>query len=265
MRWLKRILVAVGIVLLGIILLLVGSVALDSLFGHNRLDPLTNTRITVPNGMSVRAHVARPSGPGPYPVMIMIHEFWGLTPELIGKAQALAEEGYVVVAPDTFRGSTTRWLPRAIYQTISTPTERVNQDLDTVYAWLEAQPEARPERIGIMGFCYGGGKALRYSLHNSRLAAIAVFYGTPITDPETLRVLKAPVLGVFGTADSSIPVVQVRAFQAALNEAGIPNQITLYEGQPHAFVKDMASIRGGGAQGQAWKELLDFLQRTLRK
>ncbi|OGO63961.1 MAG: hypothetical protein A2030_07030 [Chloroflexi bacterium RBG_19FT_COMBO_50_10] len=113
--------------------------------------------------------------------------------------------------------------------------EQVNQDLDSVYAWIEAQPNAAADRVGIVGFCYGGRTSLSYSLHNDQLAATVIFYGSPITDPQVLQSLPGPVLGTFGGADNSIPVEDVHAFEAALVQTGIPNEVTLYEGQPHAF------------------------------
>ncbi len=102
MHWLKRILLGLGGVLLALMALLVGSVLVDTLLSHGRLDALTNMRVPNPNGPEIRAYVARPSAPGPHPTVIMIHEFWGLKPEILGKADALAQEGYIVVAPDLF-------------------------------------------------------------------------------------------------------------------------------------------------------------------
>lgn len=265
MKLVRRIFLAVLLVIAGFGLFLVGSVAVDALLGRNRLDAITNTTIPGKEGSpGVRAFVAVPPGEGPFPAVIMIHEFYGLNQSIVGKAEGLAQEGYVVVAPDTFRGSTTAWIPRAIFQVITTPPERVNQDLDSVFAWLASQPNVRADRIAVMGFCYGGRTSLLYSLHNPNLAATAIFYGSLVTDAQSLRQLPGPVLGIFGGADQSIPLSEVRAFEAALQEAGVPHEITVYEGQPHAFVTDMEAIRAGGVQGEAWAQLLDFLNRTLK-
>lgn len=254
------------ILVVGLVVLLVGSVGIDYVLGMSRLDEVTNTRIPGQNGMpEVRAFVARPSGNGPFPAVIMIHEFFGVNESIIGKAKGLAEEGYVVIAPDTFRGSTTDWIPRAIYQVITTPSSQVNQDLDTVFDWLSTQPDVLPDHIAVMGFCYGGRASLTFSLHNPNIAATAIFYGSPETDPQVLKSLPGPILGIFGGADASIPLEEVRAFEKGLSSAGVKNQVTVYEGQPHAFVTDMESIRKGGAQGQAWAQLLDFLQSNLKK
>jgi carboxymethylenebutenolidase len=265
MKLLKRVLLGILALFVAFVLFLIGSVIVDSAIGGDRLEDIAN--ITIPGvdgGPDVRAYVAKPDGDGPFPTIIMIHEFWGLNDSIVGKADLLAEEGYLVIAPDTFRGSTTGWVPRAIYQVLSNKPENVNADLDSVYAWLASHPDVDVDRIAIAGFCYGGRTSLVYSLHNNQLAATVIFYGSPETDPEVLKTLPGPVLGIFGGADQSIPVSQVSAFDAALSEAGIPHEIKIYDGQPHAFVQDAAGIKAGGAQGEAWNQMLAFLDANLK-
>ena len=265
LKILKRILLGLLVVIGLLIALLVGVVVVDGLMGGGRLEAVTNTTISSANGPEIRAFVARPSTVGPHPTVIMIHEFWGLTADITGKAEALAQEGYLVVSPDLFRGSTAAWVPRAIWQVISTPQEQIIADLDAVYEWLSIQPDVDPARIAIMGFCFGGGASLRYSLHNNELAATVILYGSPVTEPAQLKSLPGPVLGIFGGADASIPIETVNAFEAGLTEAGGPNQISVYEGQPHAFVRGMEAIRQGGPQAEAWNEVLTFLNDTLKE
>jgi len=263
-KWIRRILIGAGAFVGVAVLALAALIAGDGLLGQGRLDALAHTRIPNAGGPEVRAYVARPQAPGPHPAVIMIHEFWGLKPEILGKADALAEEGYIVVAPDLFRGSTTSLVPRAIFQVVSNPPAQINADLDAVFAWLSSQPDVRADRIAIMGFCFGGGASLRYSLTNSRIAATAIFYGSVIGDAGQLAALPGPVLGIFGGADVSIPLSEVQAFEAGLQQAGVPHEITVYEGQPHAFVTSMEEIRRGGVQQQAWNQFLAFLNRSLR-
>jgi carboxymethylenebutenolidase len=265
MKTLKKVLLGILIVVIGLIVFLAGSIFVDSLMGANRLDAVTNVTIPGANGgPDVRAYAAKPDGEGPFPTVIMIHEFFGLNESIVSKADLLAQEGYLVVAPDTFRGSTTSWIPRAIYQVITTKPENINADLDSVYAWLESQPDADAARIATAGFCYGGRASLAYSLHNPQLAATVIFYGSPETDPAVLKTLPGPVLGIFGSADQSIPVDEVKVFDAALTQAGVPHEIKIYEDQPHAFVRDAAGIQSGGAQGEAWSQMLAFLATNLR-
>jgi len=264
MKIIKRVLVGFALLLAFLIVFLVGSIAVDYAFGGGRIDRVTNTSIPGQNGSpNLKAYVARPTGAGPFPTVILIHEFFGLNESITGKAEGLAAEGYLVIAPDTFRGSTTSWIPRAIYQVINAKPEQVNADLDAVYTWLEAQPEVDSSRIAIVGFCYGGRTSLVYSLHNPKLAVTVLFYGSPETNPEALKALPGPVLGIFGGADQSIPVENVNAFDSALTQAGVEHEISIYPDQPHAFVQDMAGIRAGGAQGQAWAQMLQFLKTHL--
>ena len=245
---------------------LVGGIALSVPLGwwlSGDVEAITNTRIPNGDGPEIAAFVARPEGEGPFPAVIMVHEFWGLRVDITGKAETLAQEGYVVIAPDTFRGRSTSWIPTAIYQTVRTPQERVNADLDAVYAWLTEQSNIDPERIAIIGFCYGGGVALFYSLHNLDLTATGNFYGDRVTDVAALRTLPGPVLGVFGAEDNMISLESVRAFEAALEEADVPHEVTIYANVGHAFVSAPDPIRVGGAQGRAWRQLLGFLSSNL--
>lgn len=262
---LKILLGFVGILLL-LVLFLAASILYDTITGRGRIEQVANTLIPGQSGApDVHAYVAAPAGEGPFPAVIMIHEFFGLNESIVGKAEALADEGYFVVAPDTYRGLTTAWIPTAIFRVLTARPERVNQDLDSIYAWLGEQPQAQAQRIGIAGFCYGGRVSLNYSLHNPELSATVVFYGSPVTEVETLKALPAPLLGIFGGADSTIPLEQVKAFEAGLEQAGIPHEITVYEGQPHAFVADMETVEAGGAAGQAWEQMLRFLEQNLKK
>jgi carboxymethylenebutenolidase len=265
MKIFKRFLAWIGIILAATILFFPISIFIDSLLGANRLDTLANTTISGTNGSpAVRAYVAKPEGAGPFPTVIMIHDFYGLSDKLISKADLLAQEGYLVVAADTYRGASTGWIPRAIYLVATADQTRINADLDSVFAWIASQPNADIERVGILGFCYGGKVSLQYSLHNNNLSATVIFYGSPEANPEILKNLSGPVLGIYGSADQSIPLTEVNAFKQGLEAAAVPHQISIYEGQPHAFVVDANGIKTGGAQGQAWNEMLQFLEVNLK-
>ena len=130
------------------------------------LEALTNTRIPRSDGGESLAAVARPSQPTgkPLRVLVVLHEFFGLTESIVGKAQAYADElECLVIAPDTFRGTTTSFIPQAIWLALSTPQQRVNKDLTDVFEWASVQPGVNAVRPAILGFCYGGGKALRFT------------------------------------------------------------------------------------------------------
>ena len=130
------------------------------------LDRLTNVAIPSDEGREVLAFTARPTdgSTGPRPVLVLLHEFFGLSESIVDKAQGLADElDCLVVAPDVFRGVTTDFIPRAIWLALSTPQPRVNADIDAVLRWAAAQDDVDAERVAVMGFCFGGGKAIGYT------------------------------------------------------------------------------------------------------
>ncbi len=260
MRLILRIISGLLVAILAVVLAIVVSVPIDRLLNRGKVATMTNTVISG----EVNAFVVAPESSDKLPVVIMIHEFWGLKPEIVGKAEALAKEGYMVITPDTFRGRTTSWLPSAIWNVMGTPKENILSDLDAVFSWLESQPNVDPTRIMVMGFCYGGGTSLQYSLHNDKIAATGIFYGNVAVNAEELRVLPGPVLGIFGQEDASIPVSEVKAFEAGLEQAGIAKQITIYPDKGHAFVKSVDEIERDPVQKQAWDEFLEFTSAQLK-
>jgi carboxymethylenebutenolidase len=263
MRTLRRLFVGLLAALILAVVAVAVSIPLGWTFAPDRVAALTNVRVPGGGAGEVAAYLVRPPGEGSFPAVVMIHEFWGLREDIIRKADTLAEEGYVVLAPDTLRGRSTAWLPTAIYQTATQAQEDVNADLDAVFAWLTARPEVDPERIAVIGFCYGGRMALRYSLHNPQVAAIGNFYGETETDVSRLRALPGPLLGIFGAEDWMIPLEDVRAFERALEEAGATFEVTVYEGVGHAFIDADDPRTAGGAQAEAWAQIVRFLARYL--
>lgn len=262
MRFILRILGGLLVALLLVVVALFASIPVDGLINRGKVETMTNTVIPSSAG-EVNAFVASPTTTDKLPAVIMIHEFWGLKPEIVGKAEALSAEGYVVIAPDTFRGQTTSWLGKAIWQTLRTPKENINADLDAVFAWLAEQPNVDPTRIMVMGFCYGGGTSLLYSLHNPNIAATGIFYGNVGVEAD-LSKLPGPVLGIFGEEDTSIPLEEVRTFESNLEQASILNQISIYPGKGHAFVKSVEEIKSDPVQQQAWIEFLEFTKTHLQ-
>lgn len=233
------------------------------------LQELANTKIPSPHATApVLAFVALPKTPPlrqPLPVLLLIHEFWGLAPEICSKAEALAEElECLVIAPDTYRGQSTRFIPKAIFLALTTPQERVNEDLDQVLSWASTLPQADMQNVGLVGFCYGGGKAIRYGIHYRKAKAIAVIYGKPVLDVESLKKIEGSVLGIFGDRDSQFPLTEINGFQEALLKAGVQSNVIIYKGQGHAFWRDMDQVRRGDQpQKQAWIDLTSFLRSAL--
>lgn len=263
MRILRRVVAGLFVAVVAVVLAVAVSIPVDRWLSRGAVERVANVALAGPAG-TLHAYVARPpSGAGPFPLVVMLHEFWGLDAATAGKADLLARDGYVVVAPDLMRGRTTRWLPTAIWQTLRTPDERVRADIDAAVAAFAHDPDVTPERLAVMGFCFGGRMSLRYALERPAVAATVVFYGNVTDDVAALRRLGGPVLGVFGADDGSIPTSEVAAFERALAAAGVPHEVHVFEGVGHAFVTTAEAIARDPVQGEAWALLQAFLRRSL--
>jgi carboxymethylenebutenolidase len=262
--WLRRVVA----LFLGFILLLVvifTSVAVvDALFGNDTAD-FANTDYVDTQGNRMLGYLAVPEGPGPHPAVLLIHEWWGLNEGITILADALAKEGYVVLAPDGYRGNVTAAFPRALWLRLITPEEQVENDIDSGLAHLRGLEFVDSERVASMGFCFGGGHSLQLGLRQSEnLAMTIMYYGAVVTDPELLRPLTEaqPVLGIFAEEDNTIFPEDVLEFEAALNSLDIENEITIYPEVGHAFLNEDNYDQPGPA-GDAWNQTLAFLESNL--
>lgn len=257
-------LVILGLMLVGV-LVIAGIIIYDSRFPAQRVSDLTNVTYTSADGTTLRGYLALPPGTGKHPAVLMIHEFYGLNESIVKKADLLAQQGFVVLVPDAYRGKTTTLVPRAIWLTVTTPKPQIDADMDAAYTFLTMQERTDAQRTGVVGFCFGGTQALRLGTRNPSPAANVIFYGSGlITDPQQLGNLgkSGPVLGIFGETDNSIPLEEVRAFEQAMKQRNITYTVTVYPGVGHAFVSYETLNQPGPAQ-QAWEEMLAFLKANL--
>jgi carboxymethylenebutenolidase len=244
----------------GILVLVVGGAGM--VFAQDPMDPgRTNVTYRGPGGVTLRGYLAKPKGSGPFPAVLMIHEWWGLNHGMTVLADALAREGFVVLAPDGFRGSVAQTADAAMKQVRETPREQIAADLDAALDFLRSRPQVDPNRVATMGFCFGGTQAMYMGTRRPDLSGVVIFYGTgPIQDAGQLGSMKqaGPVLGIYGKEDRNIPVEQVRKFEDAME-----NTVTRYPGVGHAFVKSN-NYQSGGAPQRAWRQMVDFLNDTLK-
>ncbi|KAL7452256.1 hypothetical protein ACHAWC_003992, partial [Mediolabrus comicus] len=148
---------------------------------------------------------------------------------------------------------------------IDNSTEK-SEYLDAVCRYLGIDDDdsdlKRKKKLAVAGFCYGGGKAIRYTTQRKPDAATVIFYGSPVTDVKELQRLKAPVCGIYGDKDAQFSSSLLDNFQSSLDEAGVENDVCVYEGVGHAFWKDVSQIeRGDQPQASAYKQCTSFLQK----
>jgi carboxymethylenebutenolidase len=235
-------------------------------FAQDAMDPgERNVSYPGPNGVTLRGYLATPRSSGPSPAVVMVHEWWGLNHDTTELADALAREGFVVLAADAFRGSVARTAADARKQVTETPREQIAADLDAALDFLRSDPRVDANRVASLGFCFGGTQSMYMGTRNPELAGVVIFYGSgPIQDAAQLGSMKeaGPVLGIYGKEDGGIPVEQVRKFEDVMDARGVENTITIYPGVGHAFVKSN-TYRSGGAPQQAWNQMVNFLKTTL--
>ena len=160
----------------------------------------TDVSFPAANGRPMRAALALPSGNGPRPGVIVIHEIFGLNDDIRRIAGRVADLGYAALAPDLFDTGSAR--PLCVLRTFLALQRREGpafDDLEAARTWLEARPEVDGARTGVVGFCLGGGFALLYAVR-APVRAAGVFYGEVPKTADALRGV-CPVLGGYGGRD----------------------------------------------------------------
>lgn len=231
-------------------------------------------KVPVKDGEMV-AYRAMPAGAAKAPVVLVVSEIFGVHEYIADVCRRLAKLGYIAIAPELFaRYGDPRKLGN-VQDILSTIVAKVTDagvmaDLDACVEWA-GKNGGDTARVAITGFCWGGRITWLYAAHNPRLKAAVAWYGrldgevnerTPKYPLDLAADIKAPVLGLYGSADQGIPMDDVQAMRDALKKAGAKSEIHVYEGAPHAFHADYRpSFRKEPAE-DGWKRLQDWLKRN---
>jgi carboxymethylenebutenolidase len=192
--------------------------------------------VTFPSGDSTaQALLYLPQGAGPHPALVVIHEWWGLNDWVKQEAAGFAAKGYVTLAVDLYRGKVAADPELAHELSRGLPQDQGVRDLTAAVAWLQSRKDVKPDRIGAVGWCMGGGYALQLAIASPALRAVAINYGSLATDKAALGQIHAAVLGNFGGQDHGIPPDAVHAFEAAMQSIGKPVDAKIYPQAGHAF------------------------------
>lgn len=237
------------------------------IFSQNKTSNKIETKtITYLSGTdSVNAYLAEPEGEGPFPGLIVIHEWWGLNNWVKRNADDFAKRGYVALAIDLYRGKSTDKpeVARKLMQSMS--EDRAARDLKAAINELTNMKNVDKNRIGSIGWCMGGGYSLQAALNIPDLKACVINYGRLVTDKNLIEKINCPILGIFGQEDKGITPKDVNNFKQALNKAKIKNKIIDYPGVNHAFMNPN-NKKGYNKKvtEKAWKETYDFLNKYLK-
>jgi carboxymethylenebutenolidase len=206
-----------------------------------------------------------PQGKGPFPALVVIHEWWGLNDWVKEEASKLADQGYVALAIDLYRGKVATTPDEAHQIMRGVPDDRANRDLLAATAFLASQKNVDAKRIGSIGWCMGGGYSLNLAIADPKLKAAVINYGHLASDDATLKKIDAAILGIFGGQDKGIPPADVKKFEAQLKALGKTADIHIFPDAGHAFENpnNKAGYRADDA-AEAWKLTVAFLAKYLK-
>ena len=215
-------------------------------------------------GTPIRGYLARPRDVADAPGVLLVHEWWGLNDNLRDMARQLASHGYLALAVDLYAGRTAERPKQAmaLVQEVLADPGAAEANLRQAAAFLRARGA---RRVGVVGWCFGGDWALRAGMElGDEIDAVVMYYGEPTTARAELARLEAPLLGLFGAEDATIPVATVREMEATLQRLGKPVTIRVFPGARHAFANPSGRRYVPEAAEEAWRLTLEFLDRHLR-
>jgi carboxymethylenebutenolidase len=227
--------------------------------------PKTET-VTYKSGSdTVSGYLALPEGAGKHPAVIVIHEYWGLNDWAKEQTRKFAEQGYVALGVDLYRGKVAGSPDEAHELMRGLPDDRGMSDLEAAFAYLSSRPDVKSDKIGSVGWCMGGSWSIKLAVDQPKLSACIVNYGWLPSEPANVAKIKASVLGNFGAEDRGITVESVKAFEAAMKASGKTTDIKIYDGAGHAF--ENPNNKEGyrpEATADAWQRMTAFFKKTLQ-
>jgi carboxymethylenebutenolidase len=214
---------------------------------------------------TIHALIYKPTGKGPFPALVVIHEWWGLNDWVKQQAAKYADQGYVTLAIDLYRGQVATTPDRAHEIMRGVPEDRANRDLLAACAYLRSLTTVNPKRVGVIGWCMGGGYALDLAVNDPKLKVAVINYGHLASNDSTLRKIHASILGIFGGQDQGIQEADVKKFDAQMKALGKKVDIHIFPDAGHGFENpnNQQSFRPEDAN-QADKITENFLAKNLK-
>jgi carboxymethylenebutenolidase len=223
-------------------------------------------------GPPIRTWVVWPERKDKAPVVLVIHEIFGLSPWIRALGDQLAREGFLAVVPDLVSGlgpggggtDSTHSRDEVVALVRMLTPEMADARLDAVVDWAVKQPAAQP-RVATVGFCWGGGRSFAYAAHRPTLEAAVVYYGVS-PDSAALTAIQAPVLGLYGGDDARVDATidPAKRVLAARKKSYVPN---LFPGAGHGFLRQQEDREGANRRAtlEAWPKTVAFLKRNLER
>ena len=231
-------------------------------------------QIPTPDG-EIPAYMAAPKAGGPFPVVLVVQEIFGVHEHIKDVCRRFAKLGYLAVAPELYfrQGDVSKMsnFSEIISKVVAkVPDNQVLADLDAAVTWAKNSGHGDTAKLAITGFCWGGRIVWLYAAHNPNLKAGVAWYGRldsqkddlhPTQPIDLVGELKAPVLGLYGGADQGIPNELVAKMQEKLKAAGKPSEIILYPDTPHGFYADYRPSYRKDQADDGWKKLQEWFRK----
>ena len=242
-------------------------------------DGLTAGEVKVKSGgLDIPAYRAMPATGGNFPTVLVIQEVFGVHEHIKDICRRFAKLGYYAIAPELYarQGDPSKYqlneIPKLIAEIVAkVPDAQVAADLDACVNFAKASGSADMTKLGVIGCSWGGRQVWLYAAHNPAVKAGAAFYGPLAGKPDELRPkfpvdlaasLKGNVLGVYGGADTGIPLDTVEQMRAALKTAGSKSRIDVYDGAPHGFHADYRPSYRKEAADDAFKKTIAWFKEN---
>jgi len=210
-----------------------------------------------------KAYLSLPAGKGPFPAIVVIHEWWGLNPNIEHWADRLASAGWAAPAVDPYAGMVPTTPDPAMAAMKAVDPAKAKATLRAAVDFLGRDPRVLATARAAIGWCFGGGWSLQSALAFPELDGVIMYYGQLETDPAKLSAIKGKLLGVFGNKDKGIPPAEVDKFDAALTAAKVEHEIYRYDAE-HAFANPSNPKYDEASASEAWGHVLVFLDQLRR-
>lgn len=211
----------------------------------------------------VEGFLAKPSKMGIYPGVIMIHGDRGLNDNIREEARSLASFGYSVLAVDLYNGVVANTSEEAKNQIGSLDQEVSILNMSSATKYLRESENA--PKVAVIGFGFGGGQSLKFSLSNEKLDATVIYYGNLLLEESKLKPITWPVLGIYGERDTLVPAESARIFDTVLTKIGTPHEIVIYQGVGNDFINSSNTNNYSEKEAtEAWMKTVQFLEDNLK-
>ncbi len=214
------------------------------------------------NGQSVPGYLAMPDDKNMHPGIVVIQEWWGLVPHIMNVAERFAREGFVALVPDLYHGKKSTEPDEARKLVMALDHRRAVEEIAASARYLKGMDRITPKKVGVVGFCMGGGLALAAAAHDGDVGATVDFYGRPLDANDTAK-LHAPVLGLYAEHDHGTTPEMLKAFEQELAKSKVPYEIHVYPGTQHAFFNDTREAYNAEAAKDTWQKTLAWFRKYL--